>query len=65
MNASAGREWTRPQLLQLLASSSGVLANALPTLGSANRADSVNSERIGAVDKMKSNMPMYLYQFQK
>ena len=60
--ASAGRERTRPQLL---ASSSGLLANALPTLGSANRADSVNSERIGAVDKMKSNMPMYLYQFQK
>lgn len=49
-------------------SSSGLLPASLrpcPTLGSAHGADSVNRETAGTVARVKSNMPMYLYQFPK
>ena len=39
----------------LLKSPSSLLARALPTLGSANSANSVNSETISVTDRMKSN----------
>ena len=42
------------QFLWLLASSSSLLAGALPTLGSVNNADSVNSKTIGALSRMNS-----------
>ena len=41
--------------LWLLASSSSLLAHALPTLGSANSVDTVNSKTIGAMNRMKSD----------
>ena len=44
------------QFLQLLKSPSSLLARTLPTLGSANRADNVNSETTGTMSKI-SNTP--------
>ena len=43
------------QFLQLLEFPSSLLAHALPTLGSANSEDSVNSKTTGVRNRMKSN----------
>ena len=48
------------QFLWLLASSSSPLHHALPTLGSANSANSVNNKTTGPMNRMKSNIWTYV-----
>ena len=45
------------QFLQLLESPSIFFARALPTLASVNSVESVNSETIGTMNRMKSSTP--------
>ena len=50
----ARREETCLQVLRPLASSSSLLAHALPAPGSADSADSMNSEAVGVTNRISS-----------